>query len=84
MTQRTGQRTRRAHLAIDGMVAVHAVRAVYTAFAGVPGVTHADVQMGTAVVEHDGTVTREMIEAAVALAGCRVTAVREERALPLL
>lgn len=66
------------------MTAVHAVRAVYTAFAGVPGVTHAEVHMGSAVVDHDATVTRAMLEAAVDLAGCRVTAAREERVLPLL
>lgn len=75
---------RRAHLTIDGMTAVHAVRAVYTAFAGVPGVALAEVHLGGAVVDHDGTVTRAMLDAAVALAGCQVTSVREERVLPLL
>lgn len=77
-------RVRRAHLTIDGMTAVHAVRAVYTAFAGVPGVRLAEVQLGGATVEHDGTVTRAMLAEAVALAGCTLVAVREERALPLL
>ena len=75
---------RRAHLTIAGMTAVHAVRAVYTAFAGVPGVRLAEVQLGRATVEHDGTVTRAMLEDAVALAGCAVVDWREERALPLL
>jgi copper chaperone CopZ len=75
---------RRAHLTIDGMAAVHAVRAVYTAFAGVPGVHLAEVQMGHATVDHDGSVTRAMLDDAVALAGCRLVAVREERVLPLL
>ena len=75
---------RRAHLTIDGMAAVHAVRAVYTAFAGVPGVLLAEVQMGGATVDHDGTVTRAMLDDAVALAGCRLVDVREERVLPLL
>jgi copper chaperone CopZ len=72
-----------AHLEIAGMTAVHAVRAVYTAFAGVPGVVHADVSLGRAVVEHDGRATRPLLEAAVAVAGYEVTAYREERRLPL-
>ena len=75
---------RRAHLTIAGMTAVHHVRAVYTTFAGVPGVAHAEVRMGGATVDHDGTVTRAMLDEAVALAGCAVTAVREERVLPTL
>lgn len=75
---------RRAHLTIDGMTAVHHVRAVYTAFAGVPGVRHAEVHMGAAAVDHDGTVTRAMLDAAVALAGCVLAGVREERVLPTL
>lgn len=73
-----------AHLTIAGMTAVHAVRAVYTAFAGVPGVRRAEVTMGGATVEHDGSVTRAMLSDAVALAGCELVAVREERRLPTL
>ncbi len=75
---------RRAHLTIADMAAVHAVRAVYTAFAGVPGVTRAEVVMGGATVEHDGTVSRAMLADAVALAGCTLVDLREERALPTL
>lgn len=75
---------RTAHLTLDGMTAVHAVRAFWTALAGVPGVTRADVQMGTATVEHDGTVTREALDAAAALAGCTIVGWREERSLPTL
>ena len=75
---------RTAHLTIDGMNAVHAVRAVYTAFAGVPGIVRAEVALGRATVEHDGTATRALLEEAVALAGFRVTAFREERSLPTL
>ena len=75
---------RRAHLTIADMAAVHAVRAVYTAFAGVPGVARAEVVMGGATVEHDGTVTRAMLADAVALAGCTLVDLREERALPTL
>jgi copper chaperone CopZ len=73
-----------AHLTIAGMTAVHAVRAVYTAFAGVPGVHRAEVVMGGATVEHDGTVTEALLADAVALAGCTLVSVREERRLPTL
>jgi copper chaperone CopZ len=73
-----------AHLDIGGMPAVHAVRAVYTAFAGVPGVLRAEVTLGHAVVEHDGTVTRAALAEAVAIAGCTLMAMREERRLPVL
>ena len=66
------------------MTGVHHVRAVYTAFAGVPGVTHAEVHMGSAAVDHDGSVTPAMLAEAVALAGCALAGVREERVLPTL
>ena len=72
-----------ARLTIGGMTAVHAVRAVYTAFAGVPGVLQAEVVMGGATVEHDGTVTRAMLADAVALGGCTLLDVQETRALPV-
>jgi len=75
---------RTAHLTIAGMTAVHAVRAVYTAFAGVPGITRAEVTLGGATVTHDGSVTRRALEDAVALAGFSVVAFREERSLPTL
>jgi len=73
---------RTAHLEIDGMLSVHAVRAVYTAFAGVPGIQRCEVTLGGAWVEHDGTVSREMLGTAVALAGFSMTRWREERRLP--
>ena len=73
---------RRWTLTIADMPAVHAVRAVETAFAGVPGVTGADVWLGGATVDHDGTVPRAALEDAVALAGCRVVDAHEERRLP--
>ena len=75
---------RTAHLSIAGMTAVHAVRAVYTAFAGVPGIVRADVTLGGATVEHDGTVTRAMLADAVSVAGFELVAYREERSLPTL
>jgi copper chaperone CopZ len=76
--------TRTAHLQIDGMLSVHAVRAVYTAFAGVPGIRSAEVTLGGATVEHDGTVTREMLAEAIEFAGFTLAAWREERRLPTL
>jgi len=66
-------------LRIGGMLSVHAVRAVFTALAGVEGITRADVEMGRAVVEHDGRATAERLREAVALAGCELLEVREER-----
>jgi copper chaperone CopZ len=75
---------RTAHLTIAGMNAVHAVRAVYTAFAGVPGIVRAEVTLGAATVEHDGSVTRAALADAVRVAGFELVAYREERSLPTL
>ena len=61
------------------MQSVHAVRAVYTALAGVEGIAHAEVRLGAATVEHDGRATPDRLAAAVALVGCEVTEWREER-----
>ena len=67
------------------MPAVHAVRAVFTALAAVDGITSADVQMGRAVIEHDGRATEPALRAAIAAAGCDLTALETARgALPLL
>ena len=68
-----------AELDIAGMVAVHSVRAVYTALGGVPGVLTADVSMGHATIVHDGTAKREAVAEAVALVGCELTGWRERR-----
>jgi copper chaperone CopZ len=58
---------------ISGMTCAHCVRAVFTSLAGVPGIERADVTIGKAVIEHDGTVTPEQIRAAVQVAGYEVT-----------
>jgi copper chaperone CopZ len=72
-------------LTISGMRAVHAVRAVFTALAGVEGIARADVSLGKAVVEHDGRATPEALAAAVALAGFEVVAIaHDRRSLPVL
>lgn len=75
----------RLEVEIDGLVAIHAVRAVRTALAGVPGVDSADVSLAGVVLETDGTVTPELLAEALAHAGVRVMAVRAARGgLPLL
>ena len=40
----------RLRVTVEGMIAVHAKRALFTALAGVPGVHSAEVEMGSAVV----------------------------------
>ena len=66
-------------LRIGGMLAVHARRAVFTALAGVEGILSADVELGRAVIEHDGRATPDRLREAVAAAGFEVEEVVEER-----
>lgn len=63
----------------------HCVRAVFTSLAGVKGITRADVSIGMAEIEHDGSVTIDTLREAIAVAGYSVsdTAV-ERRRLPTL
>ena len=69
---------------ISGMTCAHCVRAVFTSLAGVEGIERADVSIGRAVIEHDGTVTPEEIRAAIAVAGYEVTDfTNDRRTLPL-
>lgn len=69
---------------ISGMTCAHCVRAVFTSLGGVEGIERADVSIGKAVIEHDGTVTPESIRAAIALAGYEVTGFNNDRrTLPL-
>lgn len=71
-------------VSVSGMTCVHCVRAVFTSLAGVPGIERADVTIGQAVIEHDGTVTVEQIRDAVAVAGYTVGDTRDDRrTLPL-
>ncbi len=75
----------RHELTIEGMLAVHARHAVFTALAGVEGIVRAEVELGRAVVEHDGRVTAESLRSAVAAAGFPLRSIRElPRALPTL
>ena len=69
---------------ISGMSCAHCVRAVFTALAGVPGIHRADVSIGQAVIEHDGSVTADAIRDAVAVAGYEVTDTKaDKRTLPI-
>lgn len=69
----------RTTASIAGMTCAHCVRAVFTSLAAVPGIDRADVSIGKAVVEHDGTVTPEAIRDAVAVAGYEVTGTNDDR-----
>jgi copper chaperone len=70
---------------ISGMTCAHCVRAVFTALAGVPGIERADVSIGKAVIEHDGTVAPEDIRAAIAVAGYTVGDIKiDGRTLPIV
>jgi copper chaperone len=69
---------------IKGMSCAHCVRAVFTALGGVAGIKQADVSIGRAVIDHDGTVTPDQIRDAVSVAGYEVTGFTDDRrSLPL-
>ena len=70
-------------LTISGMIAVHSKRAVFTALSGVPGVVHAHVELGRAVVEHDERATRDAFSSALSIVGCALVAIATERRLPV-
>ncbi|HEY0929101.1 MAG TPA: hypothetical protein VGE27_04215 [Gemmatimonas sp.] len=75
----------RAYVEIDGLIAVHAVRAVWTALTAVPGILSAEVSMTGAVLELEAPVDRDALAAALAMAGVTLRDVRQERGtLPLL
>ena len=70
---------------LNGLVAVHAVRAVWTALGAVPGVVSADVTMQGAVLEVEGALDRAALESALDAAGVTVRSIRiEARVLPIL
>jgi copper chaperone CopZ len=66
-------------LRIGGMLAVHAKRALFTALSGVEGILAAQIELGSAVIEHDGRATEARLREAVALAGLEVEEIVEER-----
>ncbi|WP_353268398.1 hypothetical protein [Gemmatimonas sp.] len=70
---------------IDGLLSVHAVRAVWTALGAVPGILGAEVTMQGAVLETDGPVDRQLLEEALAMAGVTLRSLQIEKgSLPLL
>lgn len=72
-------------LRISGMSCAHCTRAVFTALAGVPGITRADVKVGSAEIEHDGTVTLDALKQAIETAGYSVVdSTENRRVLPQL
>jgi copper chaperone CopZ len=72
----------RLRLTIDGMRAVHAKRAIFTALGGVAGVRTAEVEMGSATVEYDGPLREDELRSAIELAGYRLVGIVRE--LPTL
>ncbi len=73
------------HVQLNGLVAVHAVRAVWTALGAVPGVLSAEVTMQGAVLDVDGPLDRVALNAALDAAGVSIRALRiEARVLPVL
>ena len=74
----------RTTASISGMTCAHCVRAVFTSLAGVKGIRSADVSIGRAVIDHDGTVTPEGIRAAVTIAGYELKDIATDgRTLPI-
>jgi len=71
---------------IEGMSCQHCVRAVFTALAGVEGIARADVSIGAAEVEHDGSVTLNELRDTIDIAGYRVLGEdrRPRRSLPVI
>ncbi len=75
----------RIHVQLNGLVAVHAVRAVWTALQAVPGIVTAEVTMAGAVLEMEGPLDRAVLDEALAAAGVSVqTLTVEPRVLPVL
>jgi copper chaperone CopZ len=69
---------------VEGMTCQHCVRAVFTALAAVPGIDRAEVSIGSARVEHDGSVTVEQLREAITIAGYVVTdGTTNRRSLPI-
>ena len=64
---------------ISGMTCAHCVRAVFTSLAGVEGIVRADVTIGRAAIEHDGTVSEESMRRAISIAGYEVLEFRDDR-----
>lgn len=66
-------------VAIFGMTCAHCTRAVFTALSGVKGISRADVSIGRAAIEHDGSVSPESLRQAISIAGYEVVDSRDNR-----
>ncbi len=77
-------------LEIDGMTAVHAVRALHTALSGIDGITSASISMGTAQLGYTGPADDESLTTALVatldLVGLSMISIRieKDRQLPLV
>lgn len=80
---------RRVRLELEGLIAVHAVRAVWTALGAVPGIVSAEVSMAGAVLDVEEPFDRDALERALVpaldAAGIRLVRldVESPRMLPL-
>jgi copper chaperone CopZ len=74
----------RTIVVIEGMRAVHCVRAVQTALAMVPGIAWCEVTMGRVELEHDGSASEPLVREAIGVAGFSVREIRGERRLPIV
>lgn len=64
---------------IHGMSCAHCVRAVFTALAGVTGIARAQVSIGKAVIEHDGSLSPDALREAISIAGYQLADLRDDR-----
>ncbi|HEY8166663.1 MAG TPA: heavy metal-associated domain-containing protein [Gemmatimonadaceae bacterium] len=64
---------------IKGMSCTHCVRAVFTALTGVTGIAHAQVSIGRAVIEHDGSMSPDALREAISIAGYELADLRDDR-----
>lgn len=77
------------HLEIDGMLAVHAARALHTALGGIDGITTANVTLGRAELRYygiaDDDALRDALKHTLEAAGLQLKSLRIEpdRQLPL-
>ena len=74
----------RLRLDLDGVIAVHAARAAYTALAAMDGVASVEMERGTAWVEHDGRVDAARCADALSFVGLSIRSAAAERSLPTL
>jgi copper chaperone CopZ len=74
----------RTTLLIDGMRAVHCVRAVQTALTMVPGIEWCEVVVGRVEVQHTAETSVDSLRAALDITGFQLREVRQERRLPIL